>query len=160
MATSLLLALDSPSQIQDLYLPRIPKVSLVERDAVQLETVARDVERDWEGLPGAARSALEALAYAIVEPPKGVGGLTQRLKAFVFGSLPLAVLLLRGERSALVRYLNAADRLTDVILHKVEQADSRCQNQARQAVLQVVDHDRQSRPGMTADDFRQWLAGR
>ena len=119
--------------------------------ARRIDRAARKVKKEWSNLSVEDREALKALAYDLIEPPKGVSILWLKLWVEAY----MVFIKATGQQKAFYCCIEALDYLVDIILDAIEREDSEYQQ-----VLSDTLEELSSNPGSGEPvdaDKRGWL---
>lgn len=118
----------------------------------RLHRAAKKVKEEWSNFSPEDREALKALAYELIEPPKGVSSWWLRpwVEAYML------FIKVTGQKEAFCFCINALDCLVDNILDAIEREDPRYQQVLSDTLEELTSNSESGEP-VNADRRGKWL---
>jgi hypothetical protein len=117
-----------------------------------LQKAADLIKRNWKSFSPEEKMALQKFAYALLEPPTGVGSLKLKIQAAIYKLLIKAT----GQEKDFCFCLEAIDCFIDNILDAVERDDSSYQQVLSDTLKEVTDNPESGEP-VDANTRLEWL---
>ena len=139
------------NQLSVLLYPRTVKASRLYELTRLARALDKEIREQWTNIPVEKRELLKAMAYSSIEPKKDL----QTVFLALVGAIVVAWALIRGEKEALLTYVDACNSLIQSILDAIEREHPDYEPTVAHALDEAINNN--PYPAMGANEFQSWL---